>query len=143
MGTFNGPQPLRTKAFVLTNAEILTLFSVGADILPAPGAGLFIHLWHYAFIVDSAAGAYVGGGNASWNWGSATASVAGLTSASFTAGAIVRAVNNQTMVNLTVSPTNGALRLVTATADFTGGNAANTLAGKIWYTIEQATQPFL
>lgn len=153
----------------ITNAEYLTIVTVGKQLVAAPGAGFTINFLQAYLLADFAAGAYTG-------------AVAGGSSLVISAGAVavsnyivndnsltpsvgyLSVFNNNTKKRATLGintdttdPTGGWGSLVPITTndtgdnaalilrglnggvDFGGGNAANTIDFVVWYTIEATT----
>ena len=128
----------------LTNAELLTLFSVGKQIIPAPGANLMIAPLFATIALDNAAGVYIGGGSARLLL--STSGVTGLilntsvwATTFFTADASAQKAATDVLrvsaSNLNSTYSNKPVLLTAATADFTGGNAANKATVKVVYRI--------
>ena len=116
----------------LTNAEILTLFSVGKELLPAPGADLIYAVETLIILKDFTAGAYVGGGTVQPKIGGIAAGPA-IASAFFTEAAGTGFRFATSISTVTIANGNQALILSAITADFTGGNAANTATVRVLY----------
>ena len=120
----------------LTNAQITALFTTKVEIIPAPGANLWIFPIRWAIMLDSSGGAYAGGGNTNLFWGTDYAS-GGVSPNLFTGTAGTRigtGLGTATPLAASVM-SNVAVTVGTQTANFTGGNAANKATVRVIYSV--------
>lgn len=123
----------------LTDAQIKALLSVPVELIAAPGANKTLQLVALSMALDNAAGLYVGAGvirvqlASTLTTGSTTFSNGFLTAdASASKLAQHNAISSLSGGSSTL--TNAACT-ITATSDFTGGNAANKATVKVVYRI--------
>lgn len=120
----------------LTDAQLKATNSAPPTLVAAGGANTIIQVLSAAMALDNAAGVYVGGGTLTLAYG--TSQTANLASSTFmTADASASKVAYTAPAFLTGSSgaTNVAVTLRNATADFTGGNAANKATVTVVYRV--------
>ena len=123
--------------YAIPNAQVLTLFSVGVLLVPAPGAGRMIDVESLVIENVFKTGAYAGGGAIQASYGTgvtnpATATIAATFLTSPTVNQVIK-VAGALASTASSSILNTAVRLAAATADFTTG--AGSLIVKLRYRV--------
>lgn len=142
--TVVGPQNLlHYKDTVLTNAQILALRATPISVVPAQGAG-YVTLFHSALLVlSAAAGAYT---ETADNMAIRQVGTTGLLvsqaieATGFMDQAAIKATNVLAKIDTIGLLKNVALVLHnTGDGEYGGGNAANTLTVRVFYTVQPVT----
>jgi hypothetical protein len=131
----------QTLTLTVPNASVLTLFSVGYPLIPAPGAGNLIVVDRVWLEQLAATAAFTGGGVITAAYGTQAAQTACTASVAATLLTGGSGTTNQIGSALPASPANGAsstllnkaVGLYAATADFAAGGG--TLLVKVTYRI--------
>jgi len=125
------------RTILIPNASVLTLFSVGTQLLPAPGAGNMYDIMDMVVENVFKTGAFASGGAIQASYGTgvttpATATIAATFLTSPTANQIIK-VAGALASSLSSAVLNKAITLAAATADFTTG--AGSLIVKLNYRL--------
>jgi hypothetical protein len=126
----------------LTDAQIRDLTAHPVEIVPAPGVGLTIAPLFVYLLLDATAGDYSDGGDMRLEYETALdTSVVVLGGGAATTQMVVTSMTPVTeFIDLTDDVSNQGLAIHIAT-DLTGGDPANTLSIRVWYSIVPAV-PF-
>jgi hypothetical protein len=155
-GSPGGAGLLLSKTVTLTDAQIKALPTTKFEIIPAPGENKIIVPVSAIFILDTLAGAYTSDADSAWNlrWGtdSETASQImpinailnqqnigfgqwGIPYADNGTGnfgnVVINIAFSNSLINKSIVITDGWMGV----ADYTGGNAANTLKVIVYYVV--------
>jgi hypothetical protein len=136
-GQTSDPSPgsLLKRDVQLTNAQVLALLATPQTLVPAPGTGLanVVDRVHFAFDVTTTG--YTLGTAAMKVEYASGADIIDITEAGFLDQATDQFRTYLPAVGAFTPVANSAVRLANETAEFTGGNAANTLSIRVFYRV--------
>lgn len=121
---------LRSRSVTIPTASVLTLNSVGYELVPAPGSGFVLQFLGLILILDFNTTGYASGGAVAVNCNSVI--ISGTIAAAFINGT-ADAVKQMAPISDVVLAANTALVLKAATGDFTTGNSP--LRVEIFYAV--------
>lgn len=112
--------PIRSLELTIPTASVLTLSSVGYELVPAPGAGKVLQFLGLVLELIFNSAAYASGGAVAVNCNNVI--ISGTIAAAFVNGS-ASAAKQMTAISDVVLAANTSLRLKAATGDFTTGDS--------------------
>jgi len=129
------PAGLLRRDMQLTNAQVLALLATPQTLVPAPGANLAIVVDSVFLAFDVTTTGYtIGTANTKIEYASG-ADIIDVVEAGFLDQATDQFRSHVPAVGAFTPVANSAVRLANEVAEFTGGNAANTLSIRVYYRV--------
>ena len=129
---------LRYVDVQLTNAQILNLATVPVTIVAAPGANKAIIVHKILLVADSSGGAYAepsAPDDMVLEYADGVNITGDIDATGFLTTADVQVRTYGVLDTVVVPDVNAVVRLLNTGTDYTGGNAANTLSVRVWYSV--------
>ena len=129
---------LRYVDVQLTNAQILNLATVPVTIIAAPGANKAIIVHKILLVADSSGGAYAepsAPDDMVLEYADGVDITGDIDATGFLTTADVQVRTYGVLDTVVVPDVDAVVRLLNTGTDYTGGNAANTLSVRVWYSV--------